>query len=294
MLFLATYVRTMHADRYYKNVLSLHPGATYLDIITPSDIAYTCALIRNSSHVWAMKLDDSAETDKSVKPLFTSGQGKKRTFGVTTWNKAGMDYFDEAKQMWMGAYDKKDPQYKILRNYWDKWIKTKGKEVWVMNRDGLGKKSIYSILRTREEGEMQEVTAAEHRDEDDEEEFTYDSDPYDEAIDIGNWNTKRGSRSGGNKAVEDEGEEEEFDGDDDSSSSGDDINDNNMDESGADEEEEEQEGEMESSNLLQREIEMEAQVVGGRRKAKRKNNGQVEVEAQGNKRVGTRKNGARG
>jgi len=163
-----------------------------------------------------------------------------------------------------------------------------------MNRDGLGKKSIYSILRMREEGELQEVTAAEHRDEDDDEEFTYDSDPYDEAIDIGNWNTNRGSRSGGNKAVEDEGEEEEFDGDDDSSSSGNDINDNNMDESGADEEEEEQEGEMESSNLLQREIEMEAQVVGGWRKAKRKNNGQVEVEAQGNKRVGTRKNGARG
>ena len=295
MLFLATYVRTMHADRYYKNVLSLHPGASYLDIITPSDIAYTCALMRNSSHVWAMKLGDSAETDKPVKPLFTSGKGKKRTFGVTTWNKAGMDYFDEAKQMWMGAYNKNDPQYKILRNYWDKWIKTEGKEVWVMNRDGLGKKSIYSILRMREKGELQEVTAAEHRDEDDDEEqFAYDSDPYDEAIDIGNWNTKRGSRSGGNKAVEDEGEEEEFDSDDDSSSSGNDINNNNMDESEADEEEEEQEGEIESSNLLQREIEMEAQVAGGRRKAKRKNDGQVEVEAQGNKRVGTRKNGARG
>ena len=111
-----------------------------------------------------------------------------------------MDYFDEAKQKWMGAYNKNDPQYKILRNYWDKWIKTEGKEVWVMNRDGLGKKSIYSILRMREEGELQEAMAAEHRDDDDEEEFTYDSDPYDEAIDIGNWNTKRGSsRSGAPK-----------------------------------------------------------------------------------------------
>lgn len=41
-----------------------------------------------------------------------------------------------------------------------------------------------------------------------------------------------------------------------------------------------------------REIEIEAQVAGSQRKAKRKNDGQVEVEAQGNKRMGTRKNGA--
>jgi hypothetical protein len=54
-----------------------------------------------------------------------------------------MDYFDEAKQKWMGAYNKNDPQYKILRDYWDEWIKTKGKEVWVMTRDGLGKKTAY-------------------------------------------------------------------------------------------------------------------------------------------------------
>jgi len=121
----------------------------------------------------------------------------------------------------------------------------------------------------REEGELQEAMAAEHRDNGDKEEFTYDSDPYDEAIDIGNWSNKRGSRSGG-KAVEDSGEEEEFDSDDDSSGDDNNIIDN-MDESGADEEEEEQEGEMESSNILQRrEIEIEVQVAGGRRKAKRK------------------------
>jgi hypothetical protein len=50
--------------------------------------------------------------------------------------------------------------------------------------------------------------------------------------------------------VEDAGEEEEFDSD--NGSSGNDNTINNMDESAAHEEEEEQEGEMESSNILQR------------------------------------------
>ena len=67
MLFLATYCRNMHSDRYFKNELTLNPaGATYLDIIIPSDIAYTCSLIKNSSHVWSEKMsDDGVPADKA-------------------------------------------------------------------------------------------------------------------------------------------------------------------------------------------------------------------------------------
>jgi len=197
MLFLATYVRNMHSDRYFKNVLTLHPGATYLDIITPSDIAYTCSLIRNSSHVWLEKMsDDAVAPDKAAKPYFTSGKGTKRTFGVTTWNEKGIKYFEEWVRNWMRAYKNTDPHYKILRDYWDKWIETKGKDIMVKSRDGLKMRTIHSILRVREEGEGQGKAAQHKNDEEEkeEEDVTYDSDPYDETIDIGNWRNKRGGR----------------------------------------------------------------------------------------------------
>ena len=42
MEFLVRYVRHIHSDRYYKQVLIKNPDATFLDIITPSDIAYVC------------------------------------------------------------------------------------------------------------------------------------------------------------------------------------------------------------------------------------------------------------
>ena len=38
---------------------------------------------------------------KKVWPLFTSGMGKKRSFGVSLWNKAGLEYYYKAKENWM-------------------------------------------------------------------------------------------------------------------------------------------------------------------------------------------------
>ena len=162
MLFLATYCRNMHdSDQYFKNVLSMNPGASYLDIITPSDVAYACSLIKNSSHVWTAKMSNNGVVEKGTKPRSTSGQGAKRTFGMTTWNSNGIKYFEEAKDNWIGAYTKADPQYKILRDYWD-WIKTKGKDIKVVSKDGsLKSKSIYSILCVRKEGEVVQGDAAE-------------------------------------------------------------------------------------------------------------------------------------
>lgn len=56
MSFLSYYVRTMHSDRYFKQVLMMNPGATYLYIITPSDIAYAVVLVKNSRKVWGAKM----------------------------------------------------------------------------------------------------------------------------------------------------------------------------------------------------------------------------------------------
>jgi hypothetical protein len=128
----------------------MNPGATYLDIITPSDVVYACSLVKNSSHVWTAKMSNNGVVEKGTKPCFTSGQGAKRTFGMTTWNSNGIKYFEEAKDNWIGAYTKADLQYKILRDYWDNWSKTKGKEIKVVSKDGsLKSNSIYSILRVR-------------------------------------------------------------------------------------------------------------------------------------------------
>jgi hypothetical protein len=62
----------------------------------------------------------------------------------------------------MRAYKNTDPHYKILRDYWDKWIETKGKDIMVKSRDGLKTRTIHSILHVREEGEGQ-GKAAQHK-----------------------------------------------------------------------------------------------------------------------------------
>ena len=38
--FLAYYARQVHSKRYYHSALLTNPGATFLDIITASDVAY--------------------------------------------------------------------------------------------------------------------------------------------------------------------------------------------------------------------------------------------------------------
>jgi hypothetical protein len=100
MDFLACYVRNVHANRYFRKLVLNHPGGTYLDIITPSDIAYVISMIKSSAHLYLLKRGDAQkETDHdniTLKPLLTAGKKKKRTFGTTIWNKLGIDYYSEA------------------------------------------------------------------------------------------------------------------------------------------------------------------------------------------------------
>ena len=85
--FFAKYVCKIYGDRYLKSVIKNQAGVSLLDIITPSDISYMICLIKNSKDVWRQANDDTDLSSKKVRPLFTSGEGKKRTFGDTTWNK---------------------------------------------------------------------------------------------------------------------------------------------------------------------------------------------------------------
>ena len=62
---------------------------------------------------------------------------------------------------WMGLYKKTDPQYKILHDYWDTWVKPKEKDIMVKSRDGLKMRTIHSILDVREKEDEVQGGAAE-------------------------------------------------------------------------------------------------------------------------------------
>ena len=95
MEFLARYVCKIYGDRFLKKRLQAEQGTSFVNMITSSDIAYVISLIKNSQHIWVkVKLecikgelnDDGREQSKKKReerPLFTSGEGKKRTFGDT-------------------------------------------------------------------------------------------------------------------------------------------------------------------------------------------------------------------
>ena len=66
MEFLAYYTtRLIHSNRYYRSVLLNNPGATFMDIITASDIAYAITLVKNNLHVWTQQYENAKnENDK--------------------------------------------------------------------------------------------------------------------------------------------------------------------------------------------------------------------------------------
>jgi hypothetical protein len=73
---------------------------SFLDVIGPSDIAYTISLTKNSKGMWNQDIQvqelgaEAMENPvKKLKPLFTSGSGQKRTQDKSLWNLEGMKYF---------------------------------------------------------------------------------------------------------------------------------------------------------------------------------------------------------
>ncbi len=79
--FIAMYVSLIYSKGSTKKWLQDHPTKTLLHFITPSDIAYVIALLKNSQTAWR-----GTSVDEQKKTLFTSGDRKKRQFGATNWN----------------------------------------------------------------------------------------------------------------------------------------------------------------------------------------------------------------
>ena len=190
MEFLASYVRVVHADRYYKNLLIKNRGSSYLDIITASDIAYVVSLIKNSDDVWLKRKTADGEL---VKSLYTSGKGIKRVYGVTTWKKSGKKFYRDVMDAWKTAFKRNHDDYKVLHKYWDKWIESRDGGRKFLLIDGSTKKTAHSVLATRSE----ELCAADDdsdKEEDDHEDFDYESDPEENTFILSNWDRKRGGR----------------------------------------------------------------------------------------------------
>ncbi len=88
--FLAKYVRKTHSDCEIKRELKNNEGMSFLDLITPSDIAFVICVVKNARHVWDQtirkiglgeQLEDDGGNEAKLQPLFTKGVGKKKEGG---------------------------------------------------------------------------------------------------------------------------------------------------------------------------------------------------------------------
>ncbi len=87
-------------------------------MITPSDIAYVLALIKNSQGVWDQDMRVAVNPHvlggkEKLRPLFTSSKGKKRIFGKCVWTREGLEYFYTAEMNWKKVYRTKSIFFQI-------------------------------------------------------------------------------------------------------------------------------------------------------------------------------------
>ncbi len=84
--------------------------------------------------MWNKKkiLFETEESKKKARPLFTTGEGKKRSFERTTWSKERFKYFHTVEKTCQEVYRNKEHMYALV-NGWERWepddINRKGKEV---------------------------------------------------------------------------------------------------------------------------------------------------------------------
>jgi hypothetical protein len=91
----------------------------FLEPISPSDIAYVLALIKNGEGVWDQDVMMAANLhsggEKKLCLLFTSGKGKKRLFRKSMWMREGFKYFYMAEMNWKKVYTTRNffPDYAV-------------------------------------------------------------------------------------------------------------------------------------------------------------------------------------
>ncbi len=82
--FIARYVRKVHPDSIIMRDLSEHVGVSFINMITPSYIAYVICLVKNGKNTWDQKIqlmESGNDAEKKLRLLYTGGQGKRKELG---------------------------------------------------------------------------------------------------------------------------------------------------------------------------------------------------------------------
>jgi hypothetical protein len=118
--FMCTYVRRMRPDKRWKKMMTLNPGWPFICLFTPSDIAYVLAVIKNGQEMWDQAKNPSASPEKKLRPLFSSGEGRKKESGISMWNKEGLEFYYTVEKNWKKLYNDK-AKFSVLINGWETW-----------------------------------------------------------------------------------------------------------------------------------------------------------------------------
>ena len=97
--------RKVNSDSDIKIDLKNNEGLSFVDKITPSDIAFVISVLKNGCKVWdqnikMMQLGATVHGDRETKkrPLFTGGKGMKKEQGKSLWSGEGLIYFKHAEK----------------------------------------------------------------------------------------------------------------------------------------------------------------------------------------------------
>ena len=121
--FLLNYVRRFKSDKDWRKLLKKNPEKPFLLFVTPSDIAFILALIKNGLGMWEQgrRLQDNpTRVENKALPLFTKGEGQNRESGRTIWNNEGLNFYYTAERNWKKVYNDKD-ELSDLCNKWERW-----------------------------------------------------------------------------------------------------------------------------------------------------------------------------
>ncbi len=102
--FLAKYVRKTHSDCEIKRELKNNKVMSFVDMITPSVIAFVSSVIKNNRHVWdqtmrmtGFQTEVDGQKEKKLRPLLTEGVCRKNQQGKSLWSDEGIENYKHAE-----------------------------------------------------------------------------------------------------------------------------------------------------------------------------------------------------
>ena len=107
-------------------------------------------------------------------------------------------------EAWKPAFNKNNVQYRCLRRHWDKWVETAGRDM-LLDLTGLQSRTMYDLFRIREEGENVPSSKKKSDEVDNSEDFEYESEEEDGAVDMGSWSRRQSMCDDGDDAEEGDG-----------------------------------------------------------------------------------------